>query len=557
MSPAAPMRLGVIVFAVATLVVVVVGGVTTVSAAGPTLEVQVEPRRMGVEDYARLIVSVRDAQGDLSQPLLGELDNLQVVSGPSREQQFNWINGVSSSVVRFVYVVQPLGVGRATVAPITVMLAGKQLSSKPIEVEVVSGSLRALPQQRRLPANPFDPFPDIMGRRDLPEPQVVLRQLVGHRSLVLGEPVVVVVALDTTVAGIERFEWRTPPAYPGWWAQRIELPDPVTPEAVTVGGVPFQRYLVSRSVLIPIKLGELAIPSVAVRIGVRGRGVFAPLQAVERSTEPVEVEVRDRPPAPAGFSGAVGRLRYRAALSPDHIDLGGSSTLTISLEGSGNLPLVEAPVRWPTSPDVETYPPEEDQKLKVDERGIQGTRTWRTTVVPRRSGRIELAPVTLAVFDPAAGAYTSQTLGPLELEVTAPPATPTPIPPTVEEGAAPAAVSPTTAPEGSNRRAWVPIAVALAAGLLAGGLVTALLVRRRTGAVPPRRPGQSPADRARELQIVLERWWHAAGEKTDLRDDMDELRRALEAVRFAPGRADHSQTVEDLEQDLRRLMRRA
>ncbi len=535
----------------------VFGGMATVSAADPAVEVQVEPRRVGVEDYARLIVSVRDAQGEVSEPRLGELDNLQLVSGPSREQQFNWINGVSSSMVRFVYVVQPLGVGRATVAPIAVTLGGKTLSSKAVEVEVVPGSLKPLPQQRRQPANPFDPFADILGRRDLPEPQVVLRQLVGHRSLVLGEPVVVVVALDTTVAGIERFEWRTTPAYPGWWAQRIDLPDPVTPEAVEVDGVSFQRYLVSRSVLIPLKPGTLTIPSVAVRIGVRGRSVFAPLQAVDRSTQPVEVEVRDRPPAPAGFSGAVGRLRYSAALSPDRIDLGGSSTLTISLEGSGNLPLVEAPAAWPSSPDVETYPPEEDQKLKVDEGGIQGSRTWRTTVVPRRSGKIELAPVTLAVFDPAAGKYASQTLGPIALEVVPPPATPTPVPPPVEEGAAPATAPPTTNPEGSRRPAWVPIAAALAAGLLVGGLLTALVVRRRAGGIPPRRPGQSPADRARELQIVLEKWWHAAGENPSLGDEMDELRRALEAVRFAPGRADHSQTVEDLELRLRRLIRRA
>jgi hypothetical protein len=37
---------------------------------------------------------------------------------------------------------------------------------------------------------------------------------------------------------------------------------------------------------------------------------------------------------------------------------------------------------------------------------------------------------------------------------------------------------------------------------------------------------------------------------------MQELRRNLEAVRFAPGRADHTETVVELESRLRRLMRR-
>ena len=38
---------------------------------------------------------------------------------------------------------------------------------------------------------------------------------------------------------------------------------------------------------------------------------------------------------------------------------------------------------------------------------------------------------------------------------------------------------------------------------------------------------------------------------------MQELRRELEAIRFAPGRADHTETVLDLEERLQRLIRRA
>jgi hypothetical protein len=38
---------------------------------------------------------------------------------------------------------------------------------------------------------------------------------------------------------------------------------------------------------------------------------------------------------------------------------------------------------------------------------------------------------------------------------------------------------------------------------------------------------------------------------------MEELRRDLETVRFAPGRADHTHTVVDLEERMRKLTRRA
>ena len=97
-------------------------------------------------------------------------------------------------------------------------------------------------------------------------------------------------------------------------------------------------------------------------------------------------------------------------------------------------------------------------------------------------------------------------------------------------------------------------------GLLLGGSVTWLLTRRRRTALPPRRSDQSPAERARELQLTLERWWldaRSSARGAALEEEMQDLRRDLEAVRFAPGRADHSDTVIDLEDRLRQLIRRA
>jgi hypothetical protein len=100
----------------------------------------------------------------------------------------------------------------------------------------------------------------------------------------------------------------------------------------------------------------------------------------------------------------------------------------------------------------------------------------------------------------------------------------------------------------------------LALGLLLGGALTWAFTRRRRSDVPPRRNGQSPADRARELQLTLERWWLDARSTVRgaaLEDEMKQLRQDLEAVRFAPGRADHTDTIVDLEARLKKLLRRA
>ncbi len=540
----------------ALLAALLAAGTAAAGAAEPGLDVRLEPSRIGVEDAARLIVTVTDAGTGLSPPQLPALDNLEAVSGPNTEQQFNWVNGVSSYALRFVWVVRPKAVGSARVGPLSVTIEGRTLTSPPVEAEVVEGSLRPLPRGRRLPV---DPFGELFGRREGPEATVELRRLVSDREVVLGEPVLATVVLDTTATGIERFEWATAPSFPGWWAQPVDLPDSITPELIERDGARYQRYPVHRAVLIPLKSGRLEIPSTAARIGIRGRAMFAPLEAVERATGPTEIEVRPRPPAPAGFAGAVGELTYSVSLSPERVELGSTAQLTIRLEGRGNLPLVEPPPAWPGSPDCEAFPPEEDDRLTVDEQGIRGQRTWRTTLLPRRAGTIRLAAVTATVLDPSSGRYREQVLGPLDLEVTAPPPTPAPTPDTALAAQPTAAAPEVEAPEPASPTApagWVGLVLALAAGLALGGMITWLVLRRRGPRIPRRRAGSSPSERARELHAVLERWWLERGEPTGHRDEVETLRRDLEAVRFAPGRADHSDTIQDLEERLRRLVRR-
>jgi BatD DUF11 like domain len=531
------------------------------AASEPGLEVHLQPRRFGVNDLAQLTIRVTEPPPNLQTPNLGELSNLELVGGPSTGSEFSFVNGVASRSQTFTYVLRARQPGPASVGPVTARAGDKLLRANPVSAEVVEGSVAA--PSRRGRRSPFtsDPFADLMPRRAPPRIEVALRHDLSSRTVVVGQPLVATVYLDSTVSSLYDFNWKTAPSYPGFWAQRLENPDQVTPEVVEIGGVRFHRYRVMQSVLVPLKSGSVEIPAVEAAIGVRSTGFFDSGQLIERSTPVRTVEVTARPPAPDGFSGAVGDLRYSASLEPAEIEYGESAVMTVRLEGRGNLPLVEAPTRFPSSVDCEIYPPEEASKVKVDGSGIHGSRTWQMTVVPEGFGSIELASVDLSVLDPTTGRYATQTIGPLTLMVAAPPPTPTPIVtpvPVESEGGEGIEAAERQTDGGFPPWLWIVGALVLGGG--AGASVTWVLSRRARFAVPPRRPDQTPADRARELQLTLERWWLDARETSRgaaVEDEMQDLRRDLEAVRFAPGRADHSHTVEDLESRLKRLMRRA
>jgi BatD DUF11 like domain len=545
--------------ALLALLVAVVAG-----ADEPSLEVHLNPQRLGLQDVTRLTITVSGGKIEGAPPRPAQLSNLEIVGGPSTEQQFSWVNGVASSSTRFVYVLQPLGLGSARVGPVTVRIGGKELASAAIEAEVVEGSLAPPQRQRRLPWSPFD---DVLGPRSQRQVQAEVRLLAPKTKLYLGESIPITVVLETT-ASVEGFQWVDPPSFPGWWVQRVDLPQQVSGSLVERGGRRLMQYPVARYVIIPLKAGMLKVPATRARIGIGAPSLFGPGQVLERTSSPRDFEVMQRPVPPGGFSGAVGKLSYSGKVSPQKVRVGDPLTVTISLAGNGNLPLVGAPARWPSCSTCEAYPPEENSSVKVDGNGIHGTRTWSTTMVPRQWGDLRLPAVSLAVFDPVSVTYRRQSVGPFTVMVSPPAVTPTPTPPAVPlpRRAAAGAVRtiehdrPAPRSDRAGSAPWRWVLGALAVGLFLGAATALLLRRRRRVRIPKAAAGESAAERARELQGVLERWWSSLRENEKTRpheENVSSLRRELEGIRFAPGRADHTETVRQLEERLRKLLRDA
>jgi hypothetical protein len=520
------------------------------------LEVQLEPERPGVQDTAQLTVTVAGTQNVLSQPELGELENLQIVGGPSTSRRFSMVNGQTSASIRFIWAVRAVEQGPIRIGPVEVQVREGTLRSQPIASEAVAGSQQP---QRPRPRRPMSPFDDLMGRSDQQRSaKVELRLVVDSAEVFVGQPLAVTVALDTT-ANVSSFEWREAPTFPGWWSQAVEGNDPSQSQQVEVDGVRYWRFPVARFMLIPLDSGELTLPACSARVMLRAEGFFARSQVVERTARPVEISVQERPAPPPGFAGAVGQLTYRASLEPREVEVGEPVVVTVTLEGEGNLPLVESPPEWSGCEGCEWYPPEDSSDVEVLASAIRGARSWQSTVIPRAGGEMTLGPVSVAVFDPSRRSYRRQSLGPFTVTVQPPPAPPTPtVAPSELAAAAEGREGAPPEPAGGGIPVWVWVLAGGLGGVAVGGATVWWALRRPRTRLPAPRPGERPAERARALQSVLEGWWLglASSRKTDdLRGQVEDLRRELEAIRFAPGRADHTETVARLEDRLRKLMR--
>jgi len=525
-----------------------------VNEAQPSLEVVLRPEQVGIGETMQLVVTLWGAEPAQHPGLVG-LENLEVVAGPMTSRNFSWVNGKASTSYQFTYYLRGRAVGPATVGAVVVSLGQQELRSEPLGAKILGQAQRRnLPSQSRL-INVTQGARD-RRTRDGPDGQLMLRLYVENREPYLGEPVLVSLVLDSNVARVASFELDTPPSFPGWWVHRIDEAEPAAPGVAEVDGVRFVRHMLARYVVIALRSGELVLPGVRATVVAQGHSPFAPSRRVVLTTQAVAVRVKERPYAPEGFYEAVGSLSYHATLTPEVIAYGESAVLSIELSGSGNLPLVQAPELWPMCESCEVFPPEEESHITLDEHGISGSRVWRITVVPGTWGDIRLSPTNLAFFDPQVGTYRRQSVGALTLTV-APPQATAPSAGAEETASNSAPHSNQSLDVHEARAGWVVIMVLLTAGAGVGGLVTWLFTRGVQRMMPRFRPGQSPAEMARLLQASLEQWWTSLSDPpAALAEQKQELQKQLEAVRFAPGRADHTETITFLVGRARRLMKR-
>jgi hypothetical protein len=96
--------------------------------------------------------------------------------------------------------------------------------------------------------------------------------------------------------------------------------------------------------------------------------------------------------------------------------VGEAITLTVSVEGTGNLKLLGAP-KLPDLPSFRTYDTVSTLNLSKASDIVQGSKVFKTVIVPRASGQLQIPSIPFSYFDPATGQYVEQQTDPINLQI--------------------------------------------------------------------------------------------------------------------------------------------
>jgi hypothetical protein len=396
-------------------------------AQGVTVTAEVDPNPASLDEQVSLIVTINSSGGNSERPQLPKIEGLKWVGGPSVSNQFQWINGQSSSSQSFTYTFLPEREGSFRVPPIVVKIGGKTYQTEEISLKVAKGSASGqsgAPRRRGLPSI-FDdlgldedsPLRDRTPRRR----DVITVAEVDKKTAFVGEQINLTYKILTQVP-ITQVEIKESAMLKGFWTEEVELPKNPTPQIRSIESKPYTEYLIKKQALFATTPGIVQIPATTFALAVRtSTGVFLSLgtqETVFRKTEPLTLQINPLPSTgkPDDFSGAVGNFKLETSVDKSKAEVGEAINLKVTLSGSGNFrTITDFPL--PELLGFKIYSSKSNDSVAIRNDVLQGAKSWEYVVIPQVPGKELLPAMKFAYFSPEAKQYREAQAAGLEVAV--------------------------------------------------------------------------------------------------------------------------------------------
>ncbi|ULQ52294.1 BatD family protein [Flavihumibacter fluvii] len=370
--------------------------------------------------------------------------DFKIMQGPMETSGMSLVNNQLTEYKALTYVLQPMHKGRLTVPGASAVINGKKMISNKVIVEV---------REATPPANnPYPRNPGISGLQESAEEDFLLGENdnasdkiknnlivkldLDKNSAFVGEPIVATYKLYTRLRSESRVSKR--PSMNGFSVYEMIDPYAAGPVIEKINGKPFMMHIIRKTQLIPLQDGSFVLEPVELENTVRflrtnSKSLAPPAKSplekmfddllaepngeweehkITLSSMPRQINIRALPDgAPASFNGAVGNFSIQGFLKDSIVAAGENATYEVKIEGSGNLPLVNAP-DWQLPGGFENFDPAVSEEINKTVAPMQGNKTFTYTFTTGSTGRFTLPPVEFSYFDPATQTYKSiQTLG--------------------------------------------------------------------------------------------------------------------------------------------------
>lgn len=388
------------------------------------------PRVVGQDEIFRVVFT---ADGEITEFTNPVFTGVEVLAGPSPSRMMSTqiINGQRSESVEmsYTFVVRPVAPGMAKISAASASIGGKVYTTKEVSVEVVKGEAQQSGNQQQQGSVTGNAQQQRQQSGEVSAKDIFLKLSFSKTKVVKGEPIIATLKLYTRVpvAGFEDIKF---PVFDGFWSQEIETPQNINFVRENVDNQIYNSAVLRKYMLLPQQTGDLAVKpaemicQVQVMAAPRGRSIFddffdSGYQIVKKRVNSGNAVIKVSPlpaGAPATFGQGVGNFSLKVELSRDSVKAHEAGSVIVTVEGSGNLNLIEAPkVELPA--DFELYDVKTSNNYSYGATGISGSKKFEYPFIPRSEGVFEVPPIEYSYFDVKSGKYVTLKSMPVVIKV--------------------------------------------------------------------------------------------------------------------------------------------
>ena len=392
------------------LLVFVFWSALTLNAFGKNIQVlaTVDRTQITLEDSIQLSVTIKGTQ-NTPPPELPSLPNFRITSGGTSSST-QIVNMERSISITHNYRLTPMNIGQFKIGPARIRANKKVYLTQPINILVKKSTA-----------------PIQTGNRP-----VFLEATASKKEAYVGEQLIYSFKLFYRVEA-KNFDLNMP--FGASHFQKEELGKAKSYQSV-VNGIQYHVQEVSVA-LFPIKPGKAEIPPATLEFDIyhrpqnRSNGgpfsqffndpFFSQGTRAEHKvlrTKPISIEVLQLPEKgkPEESKNIIGNFNIVSNLGKDDLEVGDTTTLTITVSGNGNLRGVSFP-----EPDLKklfkVYPDQPEFNQTVRGNQITGKKVFKFALVPLKAGAAILPAFTFSYFDPMVKDYRQAQTHPIEVNV--------------------------------------------------------------------------------------------------------------------------------------------
>lgn len=388
-----------------TLVILAGVGLLGGQAFAAGITATIDRASASVDEQLLLSVTVDGSQS--AEPNLPDLHDFDV-QGRGRSTQMQFVNGNLSTAATYSFVLTPKHQGTINIGSATVEIDGRSYKSEPFSVSISNASRPAPP-----------------GQGDAP---LFITGEVSTLTPYVGQQVVYTWRFYRRAVRVANASVSLP-TFTGFATETLGQQREFD---TTLKG---QRFSVTeiRVALFPQDVGRVVLPASSLQCdifiseGGRPNDPFnSPFDAFfgrgrqqnrTLRSQPINLEVRALPaPVPPTFHDLIGEFRVDANVAPTHLHVGESTTLTVSVSGSGNVQRISEPT-WQSLAKFKVYDDKPVAQISKGGDTLQGSKVFRKALVPTEAGQLRIEPISITYFNPDEQVYKTVSTQPVVLTV--------------------------------------------------------------------------------------------------------------------------------------------